>query len=1113
MQINFAGSPAATGPLVLTNRQTNYVWNDDFFEVVALGYDTTSAVGLPSTCLNTLAVDADGATQYRWQVPLQSINLKPPWAADSSLIATNDVRWGAGSVSMTLGGATPYPRYPHVVLRYAPSAGPNYPDTTLYAPPANATDINASGALTGQADYYSAAAWTPRNDAPLLVNTATQHPTQLWIGTPDMPPGTMVQDALLPANYFPSTAMRGTGSVGYEFGPTSPSGAGRSYTHTLGSAPGGVLWAMATAWVQEFYGYDMRVMLCLGSQECGAGLFYDGSGGFTPWQWAGDACANSTLLGDSYQMINADVEQCIMAFPDYWPHNNSYLDGPSFAGLNGQVVNSTVAMALDLSSRYYGYFAPARSLDLSQFAAAASDPYALFRICAYAYNMGPHDPNVWQFACGASRAAGEAAPNLSNAPFNVVGNSAYGPHVVDLAKRIGSTPAVWDYGIAWGDVQDFMADLRTEQYANGEPTAAQWAALMAELSSAFNAMQGKVPAAQQPPGYGPTSISFRYNWLTLLRIMKKYLPNPHLYLPKGDWNNQVDFTQPYQCFTAGAEEISPLLCSTNNLAPQLYWVSPTFGSPSLAQAFPVIQNVCSNLGLTLTADVLDDGVGGTPLTLRYAISPGDPSTAAGGSQFLDGTSTGGTLAYPAGEDWTNVPPVGASSAPAGGTRFSTLVNISALSGNRRIYLEADDHNGYQTLGWVDVSIVNCSLFTPTPTPCTPDLALTPGPNPVNCFPSAASIAGISAGNGTVSWAAGPADTNDTVGALHYNYTGANFYYGALFTVPVSQGNLNGYTQICASIWNQAAGSSPTVVLMAGTQVLSTAGQTLAPGSGFSSVCWNLDATKVGTVPSVTFLVSSATPLSAGDIYFDDITLVDSGGVTHSDPRCCPANPPSPTPSDTATPTPTVSPTASASPCPTPSRTPTPSLTATPSPSSSATRTASATLTPSASATATATGSLTASTSPSFSPSPSVSVSPSASSSPSPSLTLTPSASLTASPSQTPSLTASATPSVSATDSPSAIATASFSPSPTLTVSASLTSSPTQTATLSPSATLTGTLTASPTCSATASTTPSPTLTPSASLTATPTQTTSFSPSPSPSVTPTSIPSERITGGM
>ncbi|RLE37308.1 hypothetical protein DRJ17_06870, partial [Candidatus Woesearchaeota archaeon] len=927
MTIPMSGNPAI-GPMCVYNRQNVYSWNNDFFEVVAMGFNTTSLPSQPGGFF-TLGTDLDGAVMYRWQIPVQSINLKPPVGVGDDSICTNGSRWGAGNIQLSLAGGMPYPRYPHVVLRLKPCYSFKNTDTESYAPPLTYTDIDSvTGAVIGQSDYYDPNAWVARDDAPAFVSTS-HHPTQLWVGKPHMPPGTTVEDALNPSDYYSGAyAVWGTSATGYRWAPNSPTGAGVSYTHTSGSGPGGLMWAMAAAWGQEFFGYDMRLTFAIGTKECGIGLFNDGSAG-PDWTWAGNVCSNGSGDGP-YQMIDGDIQMAISSFPDYFPHNNSYLNALSISippETRNNIVNATITMLLDISSRYYGYFSASRSFRLDEFVAAATDPYALTRILVVGYNKGPHS-EVQNLRCGTGTRISALTSNNISVTHNIVGNGWYAPQVVDLMKRIGRDPDVYDWAITWGDVQDFLQDLRSMHYANGIPTDAQWNGMVNELQLAFQRMAGKVPAGQEPQGYNANTISFRYNWLTMLRIMKKYLPNPRLYLPKGDMFNQADFLDAYTNFM-GLEETSPALCDTNNLAPEIYWINPRHPFPTSEQAFPVIPDVCNNTLLAITSDVLDDNAGGGGLTVRYAISPGDPSTG-GYSYWLDNEMTGGTYAYPITSDWTGMSDTGPSSAPSGGRRFSAVFDPAGILGTRRIYIEANDNCGYKTISWVDVDFVDCSSFTPTPTPCTPNLSLPKGHDPINCFPDAASIAGITTNYGTVSWESDISNTYDTVGVLKHSRTsGGQLWFGQILNIPVSEGNLTGYNRLCVWIRNMTA-SSFVIRLMSGFNQISTVDQTISNLSDWIQYCWDLQ--NQDTASTVEFEVQSG-PLNEGDIYFDAFTLKTISGDTEEDPRCCP---PETVPTDTETPTFTDTETNTETSTPTDTETASPSVTATPTPTNTST---------------------------------------------------------------------------------------------------------------------------------------------------------------------------------
>lgn len=1099
MTFPMTGDPAATGPCRITNRQTGYIWNNHSFVVAAFGFSTTSSITLPTDATRLiLGTDIDGLTMYRFSSNKQTVVIHPGETTSRMPMADN--------ISMNLSGNAKYPRYPHVVLREEPKCykGMEYPDTELYAPHLTSANIDAAtGAVIGQADYYSAAAWYARDSAPLLVEgtgAARQHPTQLWVGIFDMLPGAICMDAVSPADYSGSPTVRQApgSALGYWFAPNSPTGQGVYYSHTSGSGPGGLMWAMSCAWGQEILGYDMRYPFAIGCQETGLGLFYDGNGGTTNWQWTSAVGADGSGDGQ-YQMIDADCWMSISSFPDYFNLPNAYADSPGIVGgFRSNPVISGLANLFDASTRYYGYFSASRALRIREFTDAATDPYALVKITAVGFNVGPHAAQIQSLRCGgAARTPALSEKNLcdpaSGSVTPIMGYNYYAARIPDLMRRIGTSPNVYDWGITWGDVQDYMNDMRSTFYTNGTPSNAEWTLMVNDLQAAFNKMKGKVPAGQWPTGYNANTVSYRYNWLTMLRIMKTYLPNSRMQYPKSNMFNEVDFIDQY--VPTGGEETAGL-CVASNTAPEIYWISPRHKMPTTEQAFPVIPDMCSNTAFVITTDVLDNDINN--VTLRYAVSPGDPSTAAGGSQWLDGMKTGGSYSLPVATDWVNMTASGASVSPAGGKRFTASFNPAGITGNRRIYIEANDNCGWRTISWVDVQFVDCSLFTPTPTPCTPNVSLTKGHDPINCFPNAASVSGITGFTGVnVSWVSGPSQTSDSVGALKADLTAA-LWSGYIVSIPVTEGNLNGYATIRMRIWNQT--SSPIDIgLFAGafnpyTPQIST-GNVTVPGSmsGFQEFTWTLQnqasAARVVLKPA-------SYPTGTGAILIDEISM-DS----LYDPRCCPpllaTNSPTQTATATRTNTATATPTSTSS--PTPTYTLTPSQTNTLSPSATATNTATASNSPTA--TPTFTGTFTRTYTPSSTETGTPLPTWTSTFTPTNSSTFTASATATSTftftgtftPTFTASNTETGTPLPTWTYTNSATASSTGTPTWTPTATPTFTNSFTATATMSATNTFTHTSTQSPSFTATDTATRTPTATYTASFTrtATPTWTMTF----------------------
>lgn len=702
------------------NRQTQYFWNNDVLPIVAVGYSLSSK---PRSIYNDnyqiLGIDNDGLTQYRYLYPRGERNSVMPGETET-YGGGSDVTLYLANIDSTL---CPYPRYPHIVLKEEPWYGLKYPDTYSYAPPLTSDSIDALGVVIGQSDYYDPLAWRANDDADLLASE-DQHPTQIWIGMPHIKAGMSINDSKDPSDVYSKGINDAIGNIqdvrGSYIAPNSPTGDGVQYSHTKGDGPGGLMLSMAASWGQEFFGMDKRVPFAIGSKESWLCVFWDSlytsSGVFPEWGYAGSdpTYGGGHCQTDPYQIttdVNIDISY--QARPDFMDHDNSmkeYYPGVNCDGsMKTNIINATITFYNVMSANFYDYLSASRSHRLDDFAENSADQFSRLRLSAYAYNQGRNRTEFYNMRFCGIRNEMLASKNLSNT-HGIIGGFEYAPRIVDLVRRIGNSDNVYDWGIGWGDIEDFCADLRKFHYANDIPTDAKWSEMLNDMKNAFDKMKGKAPTEN----LDSEKISFRYNWLTMLRIMKSYLPNPGSRLPKGaafysaksggdSKLNGYGAYQPQYNFSGldiDYESQGPF--PDTNWAAEIYWVEPSYTFPSLEKGFPVTGSYKNNLEFRITANILDDGTGTGNLTARYCVSPGDPATG-GHSLWRDGDNTGNAPMAPVPVDWIEMEDIGASENPVGGRRYSAIFDASGIENeNRRIYIEANDNSGYRTISWVDV---------------------------------------------------------------------------------------------------------------------------------------------------------------------------------------------------------------------------------------------------------------------------------------------------------------------------------------------------------------------------------------------------------------------------
>lgn len=98
-----------------------------------------------------------------------------------------------------------------------------------------------------------------------------------------------------------------------------------------------------------------------------------------------------------------------------------------------------------------------------------------------------------------------------------------------------TTDRIYDAALTWTDVNAFFAELRTF-FANGAPSNSEWSAMLSDVQRAFNVL------AQH---WGGSTVSYRYDFLTLLRVAKQYFPKPYNARPTSDqWYYSVKGATP-----------------------------------------------------------------------------------------------------------------------------------------------------------------------------------------------------------------------------------------------------------------------------------------------------------------------------------------------------------------------------------------------------------------------------------------------------------------------------------------------------------------------------------------------------------------------------------------
>jgi hypothetical protein len=328
----------------------------------------------------------------------------------------------------------------------------------------------------------------------------------------------------------------------------------------------GPQYMMALAMAQEFLNVDMRTLAAIAAKEDQFAMVLAGSEarGSLP-EWNGTYTNADGTFGP-WEQDETAIANLVMAYPRFFPKHgpcaSRYPDASSAASAGkcfGAGFSETAAYYMTTSGTattgihspqlanaafiaslgwLWLYDALAQSTDL-YFAAAlrdGADPRAILAAILTGYSLGRYsdfaaplkDPGIVKDANGSARFPAGAS-NYRSDIYRVLDSLAASEA---KSTACGGANPVYDTLIGFGDVQRFFfgggpqgAPGTPEAQGDGglllhfDMTTAERAALLGGLQCAFTALKGKAPSS-----LGRDSVSYRYDWLSLLRVAKGLMP-------------------------------------------------------------------------------------------------------------------------------------------------------------------------------------------------------------------------------------------------------------------------------------------------------------------------------------------------------------------------------------------------------------------------------------------------------------------------------------------------------------------------------------------------------------------------------------------------------------
>ncbi|WP_105616692.1 cellulose binding domain-containing protein [Vallitalea okinawensis] len=286
--------------------------------------------------------------------------------------------------------------------------------------------------------------------------------------------------------------------------------------------------AMGLGFAQEVYGINPNYMAALGTKEnFSAAVYPTIEGAFRhpvtiqgqTWYWG----MTSGSVDGPFQQETPNFNEVKDFFPDSFPADAAHDDYTYVSeDINDKrFIKATIASAASLSmTREFMYAVP--SYEFKDFINQAADPSAEDILLTYIYNRGLYsvDGSVFRENRSANLQSVDLVETLGYAGF-----ADHVPQVLGiLGKMNKETSDIYDIELTKDDIAIFISEMRSF-YPHGIPTEAEWNAMTEDVYRAFDVLAEH---------WGGDTISYRYDFLTLLRVIKTYLPSEIPPAPKGE---------------------------------------------------------------------------------------------------------------------------------------------------------------------------------------------------------------------------------------------------------------------------------------------------------------------------------------------------------------------------------------------------------------------------------------------------------------------------------------------------------------------------------------------------------------------------------------------------
>lgn len=233
-----------------------------------------------------------------------------------------------------------------------------------------------------------------------------------------------------------------------------------------------------------------------------------------------------------FQQEKGNFNEIKKQYPDYFPNSaehENYVtlktgepDDPSY-------IHAAMSSYMSLTmTREFLYAIP--NNDFSRVLKEAKDPWAEFVLVDNAYNRGVY--GLLQRKLFTEHRDKLINSTDINKDFNLSGFANHIENIQNVIKAMDSeTENFYDANITWNDMENYFKELRL-YYGRNVPNDEEWNAMKNDVKRAYDVLSKH---------WGGDHVSLRYDFLTLLRVCEKHLPEDKQPAPTGtSWIEQVN---------------------------------------------------------------------------------------------------------------------------------------------------------------------------------------------------------------------------------------------------------------------------------------------------------------------------------------------------------------------------------------------------------------------------------------------------------------------------------------------------------------------------------------------------------------------------------------------